>query len=362
MSDHGMIRLKGHLTAETPIQVSYPDMNGKLPRTPHGEVFLNGGTLRGPLRKCALKAIRRQLAKAKGVPEKGLLSLTDEYMLGSGIDRTREINNERERGADPLAEQMLREVNPLLSLLGRWGLASHLECAEMRTAESNVIVAGQGVRHDQFARDPGSVEMLSDEDSEALMREVRSARESAVAIEGIRKEIARTKKAYGEAADAGDKAKTKALGKEINALQDEEKKAREQREGAEQSILHPLAGFEAIAPGSRLSAQMGLVQGRPEYLGILLHALAEFARHPMLGGHRNIGAGQVSGELTVYQWPVGDLKASAIGTVQFDDMGLTIEGDAVQAAYDLVASTDTLLRWNLHTHSLEAARKLKGGA
>lgn len=355
--DSGMIRFKGHLMAEAPIQVSYPGMDGKLPRTPHGEAYLNGGTLRGPLRKAALRAIRRQLAQAKDVPEKGLFTLTDEYMLGSGVDRTRAVNSERASGTDPAGEQLLRDINPLLSVFGRWSLPSRLECSEMRTPESNVIISGQGVRHDQFARDPESVEILSDEDREALFREARSARESAKAVDAIRKEISEVKRAYREAADAGDKRETKRLGAELNALQGKEEAAREEREGAEHSIQHPLGGFEAIAPGSQLTANLGLVNGKATYLGILLHALAEFSRNPVLGGHRNIGAGRVSGEFTVYQWPVGDLAATEIGTVGFDDLGFRIEGEALKAAFDLVGHPATLNAWNLHTHTIEAARR-----
>lgn len=359
--DNGMIRFKGQLTAEAPIHVSYPDMNGKLPRTPHGEAFLNGGTLRGPLRKAALRAMRRQLAKAEGVSEQGLLSLTDEYMLGSGIDRTRAVNNEKDDGVDPVGEQLLRSINPLLSLFGRWNLPSRLECSEMRTEGSNVITAGQGVRHDQFARDPESVMLLSDEDRDALLREARSARESAKQIEIIRKEITRVKKAYGAAADAGDKGEVKRLGEELNALQEKEDATRSEREGAEHSIQHPLAGFESIAPGSRLSARLGLVNGKQAYLGILLHALAEFAREPILGGHRNIGAGRVSGNFEVYQWPVGQLDAKKIGEVHFDDLGCKIEGGDLQAAFEAVTDPSTLKGWNLRVHTIAAARELKGG-
>lgn len=55
-------QLAGHITAETPIAVSYSGMNERLPRTPHGQVFLNGGTLRVPLRKVGLKMLIRELA------------------------------------------------------------------------------------------------------------------------------------------------------------------------------------------------------------------------------------------------------------------------------------------------------------
>lgn len=51
---NGMIRFKGTLTTEAPVTVSYINRENRLPRTSHDGVYLNAGTLRGPLRKAAL--------------------------------------------------------------------------------------------------------------------------------------------------------------------------------------------------------------------------------------------------------------------------------------------------------------------
>lgn len=357
---NGFIRFQGTLTAVSPISVSYPDREHALPRTPHGEVFLNGGTLRGVLRKAALRSMWRLLAVAEGKHEQGLLTLTDAYMFGSGIDRTREVNNERSDGVDPVGEQLLRQINPLLSLFGRWNLPSRLECGELRTSTANVITVGQGARHDQFAREPDSVELLSEDDREALLREARSARESVKQIEAIRQEVRKIKRAYGVAKDAGESAEAKRLGEELRRLEQAEKDSREEREGAEHSIQHPLAGYEAISSGSELSSRLGLINGRTEYLGILLHALAEFARDPQIGGHRNIGAGVISGRYDVSQWNVGELTPVRLGSISFDDDGFIIEGEALQQAYDHVANPETIKSWDFHTHTIAAARAAHG--
>lgn len=62
-------QLSGYITAEAPLNVSYLGMDERLPRTPHGQVFLNGGTLRGPLRKAGLKMLIRELAACHNQPE-----------------------------------------------------------------------------------------------------------------------------------------------------------------------------------------------------------------------------------------------------------------------------------------------------
>lgn len=87
-------QLSGHITAEAPIAVSYFGMDERLPRTPHGQVFLNGGTLRGPLRKAGLNMLIRELAKAHDKPEDRVFNRAEMYMLGEGIDIPREVNNE----------------------------------------------------------------------------------------------------------------------------------------------------------------------------------------------------------------------------------------------------------------------------
>ena len=56
--------LRGEITATAPLSVTYVGLDGKLPRTPHGEVFLNSGTLRGPLRKAALRVAKEQVNDA----------------------------------------------------------------------------------------------------------------------------------------------------------------------------------------------------------------------------------------------------------------------------------------------------------
>lgn len=137
-----------------------------------------------------------------------------------------------------------------------------------------------------------------------------------------------------------------------------EKEVRTEREGAEHSITHPLEGTEAIASGSTLSARLGLVNGREAYLGILLHTLAEFAREPVLGGHRSAGA-NVSGEFEVFHWAPGELEAKRIGVVSFDELGFRMEGEALQSAFNAVASPEVLNTWNLHTHLVDDARSVK---
>ncbi|MDR5899480.1 hypothetical protein QC823_10815 [Halomonas vilamensis] len=324
-------QLSGHITAEAPINVSYFGMDERLPRTPHGQVFLNGGTLRGPLRKAGLNMLIRELANAHDKPEDRVFDRAQMYMLGEGIDISREINNEAiGQSHDPRAEAYLRQANPFMSLFGRWKLAGHLEVGPLLTSRDNLITAGQGARHDQFEHDARLVTYLSEDEKDALMSEMRSARESMVEIEAIREQVRSLK---AESRQVEEKEAKQAFAKQIRELDAQEKAIRKKREGSEESIKHPLVGYEAIAPGSQMQSRLRLIEGAPELLGLLLHCLAEFSQRPRLGGHLASGFGAISAEWEVLQRAPGERRASPIGTVKLDDMGIQLEGDALEAAW-----------------------------
>lgn len=345
-------QLTGYITAESPVAVSYFGMDERLPRTPHGQVFLNGGTLRGPLRKAGLRMLIRELAAAHETADDQIFTRAAMYMLGEGLDVTREANNEGGAQYDPRAEGWLRKANPFLSLFGRWKLAGRLEVGPLLTGRDNLITAGQGARHDQFERDPSLVEYLNDDEQTALLSEMRSARQSMVEIEETRQKI-RELKAESRKTDARE-AKL-AFAEQIRELEAEEKAIRKQREGAEESIKRPLAGYEAIAPGSQLQSRLQVIEGSPALLGLLLHCLAEFSQRPRLGGHLANGCGAVSAEWQVFQRAPGEQRATPVGTVKLDELGIQLEGDALEAAWQAFATA--LPEYNFSLLHLREARK-----
>jgi len=338
--------LKGQLLAQTAIAVSYVDLEGKLPRTPHGQTYLNGGTFRGPLRKAALNVALREAAGAEG------MNLDQLYMIGQGVDTTRNVNNEStEKSYDPIAEQRLRELNPFLNLMGRWKLAGRLEVQPLLTSIDNLTVSGQGVRHDQFERDPGLVEWLSHEDRDRLLKMTQSAHSSMDDLNAIREEAKAARKAYRNAADDEERQR---LGDTLNTLKEQEKSIKAEREGSTESIKHPIAGYESIAPGSELSSTLRISSGTAVDLGLLLHALAEFSLDPRLGGHRGAGFGAVSAEWTVYQRGPGELRASEIGKVRLDELGFEMQGETLEQAWQ--AFLDAIPGMDLTAYLLEQAR------
>lgn len=346
-------QLSGYITAEAPLNVSYFGLDERLPRTPHGQVFLNGGTLRGPLRKAGLKMLIRELAACHNQPEDLIFNRAQMYMLGEGIDITRDINNEAVgRSHDPRAEAFLRDANPFMSLFGRWKLAGYLEVGPLLTSQSNIITAGQGARHDQFEHDPRLVTYLSADEQAALLEDMRNTQESMVEIEALREQVRLIK---AESRKTEEVAARQAFAKQVRDLEAQEKALRKQRSGAEESIKHPLPGYEAIAPGSQLQSRLRLVEGSASLLGLLLHCLAEFSHRPRLGGHLANGFGAISAEWQVMQRLPGERQAEPIGTVRLDDMGIVLEGERLEHAWQ--AFKTALPTYDFTLFSRQAARQ-----
>lgn len=210
---------------------------------------------------------------------------------------------------------------------------------------------GAGARVDMFEREPAEVDSLSPEDRDQLIRTLESERQIQEQIDSLR---ARVRELKREARQRDDDRKKQSF-LEIEALQTQETELKKTREGSMESIKHPLYGHEAIAPGSVLSHSMSIPDRDHRLLGLLISALSEFARYPVLGGHRAAGMGRVAGEWTVYEWPVGELEAHSLGRIGFNETRLDIDGDTLNDAH--AAYIDALGFYDFHVHTLAEAKK-----
>lgn len=347
-----MIRLEGQITARAPITVSYPSHSG-LPRSPHGEIVLHGGTFRGPLRSAVFHALRAMLAEHNGCGEAEVFSLRDVYMLAQGVDITREVNNEAKGKIDPVSERRLRDVNPMLSMFGRWMLPGRLAVSEMRTDEANAMTAAEGAGTEFFKRHPDEVTYLSEQDQQALLSQIADAKESQGEIEERKAEAKRLNAQAGKSKRNGDEQAAKALFDEASALKAEIDAVKDKREGPSESIIRPIPGAEAIDTGSVLSHRMTVLDG--DHIGLLLHGLANMARQPFLGGHRNTGCGEFSAEWHVRRWKPGAHQPDTAGRVAIGPDGFEAEGEVAQA---MSRFADRIGDYRFDVHTLAQAREL----
>lgn len=332
------LTLIGKVTAVTPISVTRPDDNfkslsadDKKPRLPRMGAkrddvspFIPGSSFRGGLRRCALAYIARNL---------GCTFTTDQvYMLVEGVDTTKLTSAENVNGEID-KEASLREINPMLSLFGRWGLSGHIGVGDLIPFDKNCIfTAGAGVRTNEFIRNPSATQFIDETELSYLKELLKSDTDSSAEVREIESQLKKLIKSLRDAENSLEKAR---INEEISTLEAKKKDVRANKIGSENTIQRPLSGFEALIPGTLLSQRLPLMMVNKSELGLFLSALAEFARNPTIGGHKNYACGEISAEYTLNYWPEDEDKPRAIASISFNDEGFVITGDAADELYQV---------------------------
>lgn len=330
------LTLRGEITAITPISVTRPDDNfksltadDKKPRLPRmgakrDEVspFIPGSSFRSGLRHSAVQVISKLLDKK--------FTVDQIYMLVQGVDTTRLTVAENVDGEID-KESALREVNPFLSLFGRWGLPSHAGVGDLIPVDKNCIfTAGAGVRTNEFIRNPSAVSFIDEEQLGYLKDLLNGETASAGEVREIDSSIRKLLKVLRDTEGQTEKDRINA---EIVILEDKKKDIKANKVGSENTIQRPLSGFEAVIPGTVLNQRISLQMVSKAELGMFLASVAEFSRSPIIGGHRNYACGAVSGEYAVNYWAFGEDRPKTVATIKFNDEGFIIEGDAADELY-----------------------------
>lgn len=347
--------LKGHIKAETPLAVSRPGDNfrypgqseaiQRLPRSgpkhPDSEVFFPASTLNGAIRRSAVAVVRRALAEHLGTETP--LDLDTVYMLTQGVDTGQKLIAESKNGGLIEEEQQLRDANPLLSLLGRWGLPGHLGMGDAfidyeRSPETVTYLTGTGARTNDWARNADAIQYISKEDRTRLKKILVDDAIAAKDANALKDKLTALKKELR--AVKADKAEHTRVSAEIEEVKSEIESVQSSKAGAKESIQRPLDGYEVIARGVVMNQKTVLTQVTPLELGLFIHALAEFSREPLVGAHTRQGAGLISGHWEVLTRPVGSWKPIKVGEIsmsfdEFDAVDTETDGplsEAIKAA------------------------------
>lgn len=311
----------GKMRAEQPLTVSLPNIEG-LPRLggKHSERYFPSGSLRGAFRHAAHQRVLNLVKEKTG--ESHPFSVDDHFLLAQGL-LPRDAKGFAPGVVD--ADKVLREKNPFLSLFGCWGMESKLSVSNaIALSGDSWGEMGQGVRSDIFTRTPSLVDELSHSEKEVLALYKTEQSESSKSIEPIKKEIASLKRAYRSASSS----EREEIGAKINESEAQIKEIKEGKAGHKDSILRPLPGYEAFYSGAEFEHKMILRGATEVELGLLLNALAQFAREPILGGHVAQGNGLVSFDWTVKTWEdKKHLAPDAVAQVTLSiEEGLSITG------------------------------------
>ena len=323
----------GQITAETQISVNRPNDNFKsltgsdkllrLPRqgpkkdgTP---VFIPGDTFRGTLRRCGENFIRRQVIKLTNQSKP--FSIDDLYMLRQGVDTRNKVLYEKTDGLMS-SESSLRDINPFLSLFGRWKLAGHLGVGNLYPMSDDVIfINSKGVRTNDYIRSPEQIRFLKEEDVELVKKMILEDSNVSRGKVEINKQISQLMSDYENTSDANEKFN---ISNTINELKEKKDSLNDSKVGSKDSIQRPLDGHEAIKPGTIFSHRINLNLANNFELGLLFLCIREFSRSPFIGAQSRTSSGEISGFYDILCWEVDTDAPITLGRLNFSINGFSI--------------------------------------
>ena len=317
------IFLVGQIKAISPINITIPDVQG-MPKDTNGFAYLPATSIRGKLRHSLHEAIARHLAE-KGTP----LTVDQNYMLGNGVDTGRVLKDTANTVG---ANAKLREANPVLSVFGNWGLGGKLGVGSGYTGKKAALYGG-GARH-HVAKD-WLQEVIDVSELDYLM-DIRSqdgqTSQDAQPIKDRQKLLKREMKG----ADAERKAE---INTELAELDTQLRGLKDARVGASESIQRPLESFEVIDHGTVMPHRMALKNPSDIELQAVLLSIAAWAYQPTIGGHHNLGCGEIDAEWEIYEQVFLSNERKLLGKVGFGAQGFFVKGIVFDAAQTIAILT-----------------------
>lgn len=311
------IKFVGQINTVTPVVVSLPSVTG-IPKNAQGQHYIPATSIRGMLRSTGAFAISH-LLNANGKN----LSIDDIYMNFSGVDTGRKIK--LGGGYETLGKNLnIRKTNPLISLFGNFALAGQLKMGNAFCIANTdpISTYGNGSRNHPFNRNPNLFNFVPEDDL-VYLKAIMDA-DALTSLETSDLKAQKTKlKLQLRSADAEEK---KEIFAKMDKIDNEIRDAKDARTGSSESILRPLDGFEAIDPNCELQHRFTLTNPTDDELNLLLWILYKASSNFNIGGHQNIGCGEIHGSWEIKQSSFDEPKPQTIGTLTIDDDGFNLQG------------------------------------
>ncbi|WP_395009081.1 hypothetical protein [Undibacterium sp.] len=268
--------------------------------------------LRGTWRRAARDVVRKKVIEKTGNEKP--FSLDEHYLLTLG-------GIKGDEGMDRSSVAALdewRRKNPLLSLFGA-GDAGILGFVSGNLSVGNAVckdpcepVIFSGARSDDLYRDKTQINFLTDEDLDSLILRAKGGKVRST----ISAEIKALDKEAKKLARAGSLEEEAKARQKIESLEAELLSNKTSTGTSSNSIGMPLAGWQAIPQGQELEQRLMLRQSNLVELGLLIEALNQFAKFPILGAHYANGCGLVSGQWEFFE--VLENTTVSLGTISFE--------------------------------------------
>lgn len=320
--------LNGHFKAVTPLSVSQPNSSfggrddvSRLPRLHAGKkdspCYFPASSYLGALRHSAAN----YMAPLINGEEDPRYNLDDLYMTAQGHDVTDAVIVDKMRGAFSESGG-LRDVNPFLSLFGRWKLAANFKPSEwLPLASDCVSVMNKGVRTEMFSLNDRLHKSVKDSELSRLEDILSGDNE-------VTKEIALKKAEIKKLASAiyntSDKKEKTTLSKNVEELNAAIKLLQDGKAGGANTIQRPLPGVEVFIPGTEFTAKDALITVSKLEVGLFIDILAHFSESPFVGS-RGKNKGMIEGQYDVSIRMPGSRQATIVGTIKFGAESFILE-------------------------------------
>ena len=311
------IKFIGQITTIAPVVVTLPNHSG-IPKNAQGSYYIPATSLRGMLRSVASHAIS-SLLHAHGKK----LGVDDIYMMFSGVDTGRK--NKLGGGYETLGKNLeTRQINPQISSFGNFSIAGKLKmgnafCDKHSNPVSNY---GNGSRNHPFNRNQNLFNFVQEDELTYLKgimeADALTSLETADLKDQKMKLKSELKHVSGE-----DK---KAIFNQIEEIDQKIKDAKNARTGSSESILRPLDGFDAIDPDQALDHRFTLTNPNDHELQFLLWALYKASVDFRVGGHQNLGCGDIHGHWVITETSFENPQPVKLGELTINDDGFQLTG------------------------------------
>lgn len=310
------IKLIGQIETVSPVVVSLPSVTG-IPKNAQGQYYIPATSIRGMLRSTGAFAISQLLST---VDKK--LSIDDIYMNFSGVDTGRKMK--LGGGYETIGKNLeVRKNNPLVSLFGNFALGGQLKVGNaFCDANINpVSTYGNGSRNHPFNRNHDLFNFVPEAELSYLKGIMEADALTALETSDLKNQVAQLKSQLRHA----DIEEKKLIFTQIDEVNQKIKDAKNARTGSSESILRPLDGFDAIDPNHTLEHRFTLTNPSDDELNFFLWILYKASANFNIGGHQNIGCGEIHGQWEIKETSLDNPSPKTLGTLTINDDGFQIK-------------------------------------
>ena len=322
-------QFKGVIKAIEPITLNSPNTK-KFPQDNRGNPMIPATSIRGWLRFASYRSLL-EVAKRHNL----LFSIHEHYLLAKGIDTGNLVESDR---ATVIGKNIdVRQLNPIMDLYGRWGMASALGVGGAIAPMSALRRDASGSRGHIIDQFDDFENYIIEDDKDLLLNIMNDDAEAAPQIQQLKSQIKQFKldklsvPVYEEKALLADK---------ILELQTEVDAIKKAKSGSSETIRHVRYGLEVLDANTEALNTMKLTSSNMSSFQFLIWTISKLPLF-RLGGGRAYNYGVVEPLWTITEHGFDYPSGKAVGQVGWKDGQFIC--DLSDSHFDLIEFQDRML-------------------